>query len=414
MRRSSKDLYVVLSSILSLCDTMQLTEVYDGKSVENSMEFLYSAFTALWGDISAGKSGAKAAFLNIIDQILGADNSCGGCSNRIGELFLSPAVAADMKRITSERYLLLHEQLQEIKTFTAADDDRASDEYPFLLRIEISKNKVADADVSKPNDRGQWKPAHSYVVLVHSEEEINVLQAYAGRYSLTEWLHDDLLLTGPSSQIKRRGRLNGLRLCDYFDHLNRLLSTDPVVRKAADVFLHSDKLAHANNVDVPRFNITIRREQIDVTYALLQCNQLLVSVFKASRLYPVGFQYAVLERQMKLLALKADGSDEEFRGLLSPDDLKTRIEAMSMLRRKKICQQFSLDFDIISKFRLETLSLYIIHKIMRDRIHGDSISYIGLMEKCGFISYLPRPVSSCRAEQAAVESGAPAAITVAL
>ncbi len=276
----SRQVVAELAALLRYCQERRCTQLYDSKTVAGTAATMVEHMTHLvTGDASTAQQ--LQYFTDNIESMLHAINSCGASSGHTTRLMLPEEEAEAMIATRGPGY----EPVTEAHLGLACAEVQGEVMPPLFMRFEVERF----------DERRQcWVNNHSYVVVSHGgfsgeHDEISVLQAYMGQYSLAESLND-LAITP---------QLNRMSLNDYMATIGRLLRPD-----------REDITAVWRRVYNPRctprtqnYRISCRRVPLDPVLAVSnirelrayiesQVEQHLVSVEGE----PVSFAQAVLDR----------------------------------------------------------------------------------------------------------------------
>jgi hypothetical protein len=287
--------YRELKSLLRFCREHDVRQLFDGKTLIDASHQLESTVAVLL-QTEIPESDKRDCIVRAADDFLGADNSCGATANRLCQLFLGPGHDMDD----------LSKGYTPIGSFITDLTLKKERGFPQLIRFELKRyNEFRDS----------WIGAHSYVVLAHSTDTINVLQAYFGEYNLADAIHSS-----------RQKALDAMDLSTYLCAVVDLLADSPEKRASAYSGLYRSGVA-VDGGSFPKYQIICRAEPVDSAAAISRIRELDTyckatcasdPLLKAGR----GFEAAVREKVYR--------SQSTLAAELLPEPQKT--EALSCLR----------------------------------------------------------------------------------
>lgn len=286
---SSQILFTTLKNVLADLSQHQALQLFDGKNLRDTVGIAelilqdccrddesYSSDDELDGDV--------LTMDEVIDDTLMPDNSCGATSNRLCHLLLGQQDAHD------EHYKYLDDFSQTVDAL----------EYPCLVRLELSRR----------NDVDEFVGTHSYTVLAHSADKINVMAAYIGEYNLAEYL----LMDKPGGINKEA--LDEMSLVEYLDRVKVLEVGDPQETAEAYNSLYGDES------DDTIYRVQCAALPIDLAFAqqnilaLRQCAQ------ACAKEHPEFAQHGYLYCALECIKNNLDANTPNFGALMDYISLK--------------------------------------------------------------------------------------------
>ena len=203
----SRQVVAELAALLRYCQERRCTQLYDSKTVAGTAATMVEHIIHLsTGDASSEEQ--LTFFQDNIEPMLHPIQSCGASSGHTTRLMLLEAEAEAMIATRGPGY----EPVREAHLGLACAEVQGEAMPPLFVRFEVERF----------DERRQcWVNKHSYVVVSHggfsgAHDEISVLQAVFGSYSLAESVNE----------MEMTPRLNRLSLNEYFSKVLQLMQPD--------------------------------------------------------------------------------------------------------------------------------------------------------------------------------------------
>ena len=264
MSRTSKDVYIELCELLQYCESINCVPLFDGKTVEFAMDEVPKAIIAIANNIEMPAYKRVQLISEFIEGSLGADDSCGATSGVVCSLLTSTPM-----RDLSDGYMPWSEIFSDLVC-------KEDDEYPMILRIEVARKTSDDT----------YRGSHSYTVLAHNRDELNMLQAYVGKYTLAEFLASD-----------KSARVDALGLEQHFVLLSELESKSSLTRSKAydELFVDGEFGSHHPEYRVHCKLATLNPDEASDNLAALRAH-IDTEIMKNPGLETDGFENYVINR----------------------------------------------------------------------------------------------------------------------